>query len=389
MPASNTLGSSDRASVKRPLPHQNEMTDKENSENEPEKYFAPGAGSLHDYVARFSLKAGGEAVQWLLKYLEQRDIRPLPGSPLERAAIIALDLAKEAPGRRVADSDTRDRYADFIGICELAAALRHVRKQGAVDQLLDHLRLLGRSTEKEPAPEPGQVPRPAESVAPKFDPVANYVFELLIAAYAMRVGTDVKVDPRTPAESEQGRNPDVLVTLRGRRWGFACKVLISANKEAVIEHLRTGIRQIEDSEAETGCVLFSLRAKVNLNALWPVADSADPSVEAKAVDGAWVGLGDAIDELLVAADSVRQSVRDVAEEVCALFEGKKSAPGWASYMHGMTAIPNLEAHGDSRVISLRTFLFTPSRLVKKSEIVGVTLLDHAAQLVFDPDDRNL
>jgi hypothetical protein len=85
----------------------------------------------------------------------------------------------------------------------------------------------------------------------------------------MHCGSDVELDDPNHAA---GDNPDVLVTIDGQRWGFACKVLQTFHPEGFLEHLRKGVAQIDASPATVGAVIFNFKNLLNHQRYWRVVN---------------------------------------------------------------------------------------------------------------------
>jgi hypothetical protein len=285
--------------------------------------------------------------------------------------------------------------------------------------------------ENVPPPEVTQTRRIDAAAAPlRADPSADKIFELLIACYAMRIGTEVHLDPIKATAADQGRNPDVLATIGGRRWGFACKALHSAHPEAMYAHVEKAVQQIEDSEAELGAVVFSLRTQLDPAVIWPMVEPAllgDTSEAALAEPGVWDSDATLL-KLLVAAKDDRESalmqhlvsaqeaeiaaatvtrvkprrapavavdphalaVQAVKSDIERLFAGKKALPGWAFYLHGVARVHRSQGPGAGQpgITSLRAIRFTEAAKLtpwqRQDLNAGLGLLNDAVQRVYDP-----
>jgi hypothetical protein len=348
------------------------------------RVHATGRGALDGQVGGFSFAAAGEATTWLIKYLSDRGIHPAPGSPLERAALLTWEAAERsligayALSRREEHEDVRDRLADLVGLTELAFAVRRVRKHANAQSLNEHLALLGQASGTRAGPEVSQSIRPdvARSAA-HLDPGADKLFELLVACFAMEIGSDVQLDPPTSAD---GTNPDVLMTFKGRRWGFACKALHTEQPQTLASHLRNGTEQIKASEAERGVVLVSLRTRVRPAAAWPAGEDAE---------GKWLAAWDSMDQASTALISEGQryttslaSNAGVAS-VNEIFLDAKPVAGWAYYLSSVTAVRGVVP------TSIRMFNFVPLASFKEPasrELDALAALNASAQLVFSVPD---
>ncbi|HXB24590.1 MAG TPA: hypothetical protein VNV25_07675 [Gemmatimonadaceae bacterium] len=198
----------------------------------------------------------------LLRLLERHAIKVQPGSVLEAMFLNVFNVSYRKAGELAADrtADIRAHFSDFMGLTELAGQLTRVANMPGFNSLIPHLRLLN-------APQPLQN-RPSSAL----DQQSRKIFELLVATWAMNCGGDVELD--NPDHS-LGDNPDVLITVDGRRWGFACKVLQRFHAEGFLEHLRKGIAQIEASPAHVGAVVFNLKNVLEHNRYWRIVNEKE------------------------------------------------------------------------------------------------------------------
>lgn len=215
----------------------------------------------------WSVPSGSELEQWLL----------FPGEwPRMRVETSSIDALAQQ----------RRDIRGVLGLCELARHLMHARGLPVYERLRPHLRLFVEAT------------APAQNVRSKQDEGANKLFELLIALLLARGGaTDLELEkPR--AKSALTRNPDVLFKWRDGLGGVACKVLDSADPRAFVRNLEKGLRQIQASSAEFGCVFFNLKNIVPEDLLLPLATNQGdiPGIRAfTSLDGArrevsgWIG----------------------------------------------------------------------------------------------------
>lgn len=89
------------------------------------------------------------------------------------------------------------------------------------------------------------------------------IFELLFALILLQAGCD-DLDIDSPTKSK-GNNPDILVTWKGERWGFACKTVYSLSEKTFFDNIKKGIDQIQKSEADKGYVVINFRNIINHN----------------------------------------------------------------------------------------------------------------------------
>jgi hypothetical protein len=141
----------------------------------------------------------------------------------------------------------------------------------------------------------------------------------------MEIGTDVTLDD--PNRSA-GTNPDVLCSIRGLTWGFACKMLHGAAPQSLLNLVEDGVAQIDNSPAQTGIVLVNIKNRIDHSHYWPpiTLDSAGrPSSMAfrnhqEPMDGLTYDSQD-----LVAG--IRNHLTDA--DIGSVFRGHRSVPAFA------------------------------------------------------------
>jgi len=155
--------------------------------------------------------------------------------------------------------DTRSDHRKAIGLIHLAELIFRAQARGQIQTFIKHIELLPKC-------------RFAQNDKAFSDDGSNKIFELLIGLACSEIGHNVSMDD--PVKSK-GNNPDVLVTIDDRRWGFACKVLNGYNPQSMFDRLEEGIDQIERSEAEIGCVVFNLKNVVDHDSFLPIMNAAN------------------------------------------------------------------------------------------------------------------
>lgn len=185
------------------------------------------------------------------------------GSPLESFLldVYRCDYERHAPFAPEASYDVPRRYATMFGIVELAEHLVALRDHPDFPSLREHLHLLAATTSTLNLP------------SSQGDQAANRLFELFVACWVMHRGKD------TVLESPGGEpNPDILTTLDGKRWGFACKTIHSLHPESLIANLKKGASQILRSKADIGVVTVNVKNVIKHSRYWyrmPGADTSD------------------------------------------------------------------------------------------------------------------
>jgi hypothetical protein len=181
-------------------------------------------------------------------------------SDFDRVWLTVMYLEEARAGKYKIDpmADIRPDHRKAIGLIHLAELIFRAQTRGQIQTFIKHIELLPKC-------------RFAQNDKAFSDDGSNKVFELLIGLACSEIGHDVSMDD--PAKPK-GNNPDVLVTIDDRRWGFACKVLNGYNPQSMFDRLKEGIDQIERSEAEIGCVVFNLKNVVDHEWFWPITNAA-------------------------------------------------------------------------------------------------------------------
>lgn len=78
------------------------------------------------------------------------------------------------------------------------------------------------------------------------------VWEVLVAATSSEFATDVVF-----------AEPDIRCSYSGTSWGLACKVLYSPNRDAQIDRIVEGVKQIEGADTEMGAILVNVTNQVD------------------------------------------------------------------------------------------------------------------------------
>lgn len=296
--------------------------------------------------------------------LKQHGVVIAPRSELEERVLKVLQLSDfQAQGR--IDGDVREFFRNLIGVAELARLIIDAEKSPEFSTILPHLRLLNEGSAIQNARSSGR------------DSATNKLFELFVATLALTCGSKTELD--NPIRST-GKNPDVLVSVKGKRWGVACKVLHGMNPEGFLDHLVKGIDQVEVSEATVGAVVFNLKNILPHDEFWPLEPTTDDGSGPR--DGANVPFAFATPsepyallERWVAefARSIRAHVPTGHLE--SLFAGKKCIPGLLFWSHTVSGIA---VDGRRAVASVRAMNFFSLGVVEQADREFLESLNWAA-----------
>ena len=181
------------------------------------------------------------------------------------------------------------------------------------------------------------------------DDVSNKMFELVIALSVMQFGRNVRLDhPHASA----GDNPDVIATVRGADWGFACKVMHTKQIKSYATTVARGVEQIEASSADHGLVVVGLKNVFDHDGMWPLYPQADgtnlygawPHYEAAdlAIEGWVLKLLEGWEEAFGGHAGLKE-----------VFSGRKASPVVLNYVH-LTVL--VERDGAPVLTSLRRII---------------------------------
>ncbi len=258
--------------------------------------------------------------------LRQHGITIRAGSQLEQATLSVLDVLyyKEVGGQRDLD-DIRPKFRDMIGLTELGGLVLSVKNHPSFRSLLKHLALLNDGVALQNLP------------SPERDQATNKVFELWAATLAMHCGSDVELDD--PFHSA-GDNPDVLVTVSGRRWGIACKVIHTLQPESFIQNLDKGLAQIDASSAEVGVVIFNLKNVLRHEEYWTITNPERWTKGDAPQFGAFIDPDVPFQRLVRETQQVGVRLREHVgpEYLKKTFTNRRSVPGFLLWSHTVSGI---------------------------------------------------
>lgn len=266
-----------------------------------------------------------ERVTALEQLLALHGIDITPGTKLEQVALSVFDAVYQRGGATAHRSaDIRVGFKHLIGLNELSGLLLGLKDHPEFPTLIPHLRLLNEGL--------GVQNMPSDAV----DQATNKVFELYMALLALQCGNHLELDDN----KSKGRNPDVLITINGRRWGLACKALHGTNPEGFIQHLEKGIDQIEKSPAETGVVVFTIKNIIDQSRYWSHTNPEQTSQGAEAEFSAF-------SDPLAPFDMLREEAKGIGNDLMrylpegyleSVFAAKKCVPGFFICAHVVSAV---------------------------------------------------
>ena len=200
-----------------------------------------------------------------------------PSSELNRICENALALEEIFQGRLVGEFEDKlpEFMSEAMGIYDFAKKLLAIEGHENFSELTPHFHLLNQ----------GSV---AQNIKSRVtDQASNKLFELYLVAVTMPKGRNLKLDD---PNSAKGDNPDILIDLRGRRWGFACKVVHSANEKTIFQNIAKAMSQIDNSDCEIGIPVINMKNIVDHAALWPLLNQEEVNSGKEPIWGAFIDI---------------------------------------------------------------------------------------------------
>ena len=251
-----------------------------------------------------------------------------PGSLLEDVCLSILEFHDKFEGVTPLNlrDDIRPVYSHALGLIDIVKRVNRLCSHGDFKNLVPHLRLMNTSSA-------------GQNVRAIGDDGSNKLFELFMALVNLDAGNDVSIDD--PNRST-GRNPDVLSTFDGVRWGFACKVLnsVSFTPLTMFDNLKKGVDQIENSPAEVGCVVFNFKNVIDHNVTWPITNSEEVKSGGEPKFAVWKEKELPVQILVSCAGEWHEQFEQMNSlpEIEKLFVGKKAIPAAFAFLQTTTAI---------------------------------------------------
>lgn len=200
-----------------------------------------------------------------------------PGSPLNDALVLLKSLEGFRLRERALPANLREQLPRAAGLLELVRLVIDGQENiQSLTPFVPHLKLLSNAKEV------------SQHVARARDEAANKLFELFFGSVCAACGSGLEL--ADPDSSKKEKHPDILITIRGRRWAFECKVLTGNSPRTWFERLEDGVNQINNSpEAEIGCVAFSLKNLLDHDSFLPILNESEFQAGQEEPDfGAWV-----------------------------------------------------------------------------------------------------
>lgn len=258
--------------------------------------------------------------------LRRYGISVKPGSDLERVCldILELDTHRRREAHISPMEDIRQMWRKATSMIEFVRLFLRGHDNQQLDEFVPHLCLLNES--------------PAAQNISLSDSGSNKIFELFIGLGCLPISSSVTLDDPNHAK---GDNPDVLARIDGRVWGFPCKVINGKSLLTMFERLEEGIRQIQNSPAEIGSVVFNLRNLIDHDESWPILNlEAYQRRDAEPLFGSWAMPEPVISYLSALLNLKTSALAEVngPDNLIAAIQGKRTIPGAVAMLQTTTSI---------------------------------------------------
>lgn len=268
------------------------------------------------------------AIEDFERVLLSYGIKIVPGSDLEAICLNIMEMESKRLRKTRLDlmEDIRPVFRKSVSLLEFVKMLSRQHHKTGLQAFVPHLNLLNTAKGV------------AQNVRVVSDEATNKVFELFVAMMCLGCGTDLILDD---PKNAKGTNPDILVIINGRCWGFACKVIEGKSPLSWFELLEKGVEQIEKSPAEVGCVVFNAKNLIDHDATWPILnEAAYLAGKEEPLFGCWQHEGYITGHLAYLADFNHTQLVEMntEPEIQRIFAQKKSLPVSLSFLQTTSSI---------------------------------------------------
>ena len=179
------------------------------------------------------------------------------GSELERLCLNITDLVEKhlEPRLREKNQDIRPYFRECLGLYDL---ITKIIKSSTHPNFKNLLPYLNKMNDNNP------IQNTRTSVLDQYN---NKLFELYIATLCLNFeGAHLSIDD---PDHSVGDNPDIIVEIDGKVWGFGCKTLHSSHPMTIFENIEKAVNQIENSNAEVGIPVINIKNIIDHDTYWP------------------------------------------------------------------------------------------------------------------------
>ena len=241
------------------------------------------------------------------------------GSELEGACCSVLEVLGKNQNTQILDAqeDIRRVFTEVLGLWFFLKKIVRLEGHTCFSQFVPHLALLNK----------GMVVQNRRTIV--CQEATNKIIELLFALLLLDVSDEVILDHPDLA---RGDNPDVLATIDGQCWGFACKTIYGASAKTFYDNLKKGVEQIEAAaKAQRGIVVVNFRNIIRHDECWPILNEAEYRNGAEPIFAAYERPGEFVSSHIsrVVTQKHGQVVAEIGlPDVMSLFAGKKALPAF-------------------------------------------------------------
>ena len=249
------------------------------------------------------------------------------GSELEGACCSVLEVLGKNKNAQIRDQqeDIRHVFTEVLGLWSFLKKIVRLEGHACFSQFVPHLALLNTGTVVQ------------NKRATVCQEATNKIFELLFALVLLDVSEEVILDHPSLAK---GDNPDVLATIDGQCWGFACKTIYGGSGKTFYDNLKKGVEQIEAApKAQLGIVVMNLRNSISHEACWPILNEAEYRKGAEPIFAAYERPAEFVAQHILEAvtEKHNQVVAEIGlPNVMSLFAGKKALPAFLAFCQTCT-----------------------------------------------------
>lgn len=249
------------------------------------------------------------------------------GSELEGACCSVLEVLGKNQNTQIRDTqeDIRHVFTEVLGLWSFLKKIVRLEDHACFSQFVPHLALLNKGT---------VVQNRRGTVCQE---ATNKIFELLFALVLLDVSDEVILDHPDLAK---GDNPDVLATIDGQCWGFACKTIYGASGKTFYDNLKKGVEQIEAApKAQVGIVVMNLRNTIRHEECWPILNKVEFHNGAEPIFAAYERPEEFVASHI--SEAVTQKRNQVVADIgllkaMNLFAGKKALPAFLAFCQTCT-----------------------------------------------------
>lgn len=191
------------------------------------------------------------SIEDLIRFLNSISIEAEIKSHLENDYLIACDFYSAYQANPSNLQDHSEGLSAFMGLYELYKWIWAVKDSKEFEKIRPHLNLLIQAS-----PRINSFVPMINPVTNKQDDKTNKFIEAIVGFFAIAYGSDVDLDD--PVKSSNGSNPDIIFTFEHQRISIACKTPRSKKSSSIFGNIRSGAKQISESDCDFGYILLNV-----------------------------------------------------------------------------------------------------------------------------------